>query len=95
MKRIVTLTAFAASIVLAPAAFAHGKAASGGSASGWAQTGWGGFAATNQSVYTRTSSSRFGVQTSTRASSTSIAAGDGPVAVGGSASAGSGGSAGY
>ena len=97
MKRIVTLTAFAVAVVLSPAAFAHGiKAGSGGSASGWASTGWGGFAATNQVVSTKTSATRFGVQTYTKASSTSIAAADfGPVAVGGSASAGSGGSVGH
>lgn len=92
MKRIVTLTAFAVSVVLSPAAFAHGvqvHAGSGGSASSWAKFGNGGIVYQENTVVTRNSANRWGAQSFTKASSTSFAAADrGPVSVGGSASAG-------
>ena len=92
MKHVVTLTAFAACLALSGAAFAHGvKAGSGGHADGGAfAEGKGVFAFSKQSVDTTSSSSYFGVKTSTKASSTSIGAAKyGTVIVGGEAGAGS------
>jgi hypothetical protein len=98
MKHVVTLTAFAACLALSGAAFAHGvKAGSGGNATGgaWVE-GKDPFAYSKQSVDTTSSSSFFGVKTSTKASSTSIGAAKyGSVVVGGSAEAGSGVSVGH
>jgi hypothetical protein len=92
MKHVVTLTAFAACLALSGAAFAHGvKAGSGGHASGgaWVE-GKDVFAFSKQSVDTTSSSSHYGVRTSTKASSTSIGKAEyGSVVVGGEAGAGS------
>jgi hypothetical protein len=92
MKHVVTLTAVAACLALSGAAFAHGiRASSGGHADG-AAVGWGKdvSVSSNQSVYTSSSSSFYGVKTSTKASSeNSGSAQYGTVLVGGSAGAGS------
>jgi hypothetical protein len=92
MKHVVTLTAFAACLALSGAAFAHSvRAGSGGHASGgaWVE-GKDAFAFSKQSVDTTSSSSHYGVRTSTKASSIEIGKVEhGSVVVGGEASAGS------
>jgi hypothetical protein len=99
MKHVVTLTAFAACLALSGAAFAHGvvKASSGGHANGMAWVeGKDAFAFSKQSVDTTSSSSHYGVKTSTKASSIEIGKVEhGSVVVGGEASAGSHISTGY
>ncbi len=98
MKRIVTFTAIAVSAVLSTAAMAHGSnVGSGGGVSGYANArGKDAFGFSVQSIDTKTSVGRHGIQTSTKGSSVSLGSVDrGSVSVGGSAHAGSGASGGF
>ena len=91
MKRIVTLTAFAVSVILSPAAFAHGSyASSHGNATAQASAfGLGAFAARDTQVISTSSADSHGAHSFTKASSMSIGtAVIGAVSVGGSASGG-------